>query len=183
MAGAFLPDEPRKLSRFGDLVGLAAFYPLFSIGGYLSGSLALLLASRVYFILLLLAMTYVVWGLGWPRVRKARAAAVLFALSAAALLLELSPLYESLGEILGAVGDVLPMVVVGLLAHDVAGASPGGSKLDRFGGITVLGSFLIVIREPITILLGLVLMTLGLGGISQGLKILAARAQRGSPSR
>ncbi len=171
------PPDPGRLAKLGDLIGLTAFYPLFSIAGYLAGSLVLLLSSRIYLMVLLAAMAYVAWALSWPRPGRARAAGVLFAASAAALVAELLAPQGDLASALGSVGEVLPMAVIGLLAHDVAKASPIGFKLDRLGGITVLGSFLVVIREPITVLLGLVLMTLGLGGISQHLRRLASRVR------
>ncbi|MDK2464443.1 MAG: hypothetical protein QI223_06710 [Candidatus Korarchaeota archaeon] len=169
------PPDPRRLAKLGDLVGLTAFYPLFSVVGYLAGSLVLLLSSRVYLIVLLAAMAHATWALSWPRPGRARAAGALFGASAAALAAELLAPQGNLASALGSVGEVLPMAVIGLLAHDVAKATPIGSKLDRLGGLTVLGSFLVVIREPVTVLLGLVLMTLGLGGISQHLRNLASR--------
>ncbi|MDK2373330.1 MAG: hypothetical protein QI197_08145 [Candidatus Korarchaeota archaeon] len=165
------------LGRLADISGMMAFFPLLSLISYTSDLLGLSLALHLYLTLTVTLASIFLWKVRWPDPRRTLLSALVMGLSAVLLIAALIPNPHS--GMMSNLGTVASMLVMGLYAHSVAKVT-GVGKLDRFGGLVVLGSFLIVIRESFIVLIALLLLSLGLGGISQYLRmILALSKQRG----
>ena len=162
------------LKRLADVVGMMAFFPLLMLISYATELVGLVLALHLYFVLTTALAAIFLWKVRWPDPRKALLSSAIMGLSAVLMLIALAPV--PVAGILSNLGTVASMLVIGLYAHDVARVS-GLRKLDRFGGLVVLGSFLVVIRESFIVLIAMLLLSLGLGGVSQYLRVALALAR------
>ncbi len=163
------------LRRLADVVGMMAFFPLLMLISYATNLVGLVLALHLYFVLTTALAAAFLWKVRWPDPKKSLISSAIMGISAVLMALALAPI--PLAGTLSNLGTVASMLVIGLYAHDVAKVS-GLRKLDRFGGLIVLGSFLVVIRESFVVLIAMLLLSLGLGGVSQYLRVALALARR-----
>ncbi len=161
------------LRRLADVVGMMAFFPLLMIISYVADLVGLVLALHLYFVLTTALAATFLWKVSWPDPRKSKISGAIMGLSAALMMAALFPLPPYLAGTLSNLGTIASMLIIGLYAHDVAKVS-GLTKLDRFGGLIVLGSFLIIVRESFITLIAMLLLSLGLGGVSQYLRVVIA---------
>ncbi len=168
--------QPKTLFRLADVIGMMAFYPLMEIVSTFAGAI-LMLVVKLYYSLLLVVLSYLFTKLDWSR-GKAYIAAVLTLASAVMVLLPIfvdfpNSYYSSV------LGTILPMFLVGLMAHDLS-KKWLDPKLDRMGGLVVLGSFLLVVRADLLTFLALIVIAAGLSGVSQRVRLRAVLNRRES---
>ncbi len=162
------------LKRLADVVGMMAFFPLLMLISYFTELVGLAFALHLYFVLTTALAAAFLWSVRWPNPKKALLSGAIMGVSSALMIAALTPVPAA--GTLSNLGTVASMLVIGLYAHDVAKVS-GLKKLDRFGGLVVLGSFLVVIRESFIVLVAMLLLSLGLGGVSQYLRVALALAK------
>ncbi len=165
------------LRRLADVVGMMAFFPLLMLISYATDLVGLALALHLYFVLTTALAAAFLWKVRWPDPRKSLISGAIMGSSVVLMVMALAPIQSELAGTLTNLGTLASMLVIGLYAHDVAKVS-GLRKLDRFGGLIVLGSFLVVIRESFVVLIAMLLLSLGLGGVSQYLRVAIALAKR-----
>ncbi len=165
------------MRRLADSVGMLAFYPLLYVLAYALDILGLMLALHLYLSAMVGVSGLSLWKVSWPDPRKAMLSGILLWICLIMLIAAL--VVPQHYDLLTNLGTIAPMLVIGLYAHDVSKVT-GLRKLDRFGGLVVLGSFLVVVRVPLFVLIAFIVLGLGLGGVSQYLRVvsvmLAARS-------
>ncbi len=167
--------RPKTLFRLADVIGMMAFYPLIEIVSNLMSAVLMLLVVKLYYSLILIVLSYLFIKLDWNR-GKAYTAAALSLASAAMVLLPIFLDFPN-SYYVSVLGTILPMFLVGLMAHDLA-RKWFDPKLDKMGGLVVLGSFLLVVRVDLLTFLALVVMATGLSGVSQRVRLRAILNRR-----
>jgi len=173
-----LPEATRPhIRRFADYLGLIAFYPFLLIIGDIMGDFFLLSIAEMYFLLLLLGFSFVFLKLGkiLKHSKFSIASAVILLIFAVDLI---SIVYQVatntiLPEIIPTATKLIPIVIIGLTLHDLSKLSSVLKKLDKMGGITIIGSFLLVIKFEVTIMLGILFLAIGFASASQFVRKIA----------
>jgi len=158
--------------KIADYTGLIALYPFFSIIAFSLGSIPLLFASEVFLSLVLLLLSLAIYRLS-PFIETKRFR-ILFVVFLSSSLLIMVPfvafLFVNFDPFLNVAGKLIGFVAIGLLTHSLARKLRIGQRLDRYGGLIVLGSLILVVRDPMFVLAGLLLVSLGFGGVSTELR-------------
>jgi len=160
--------DPEKLgfySKLADALGLLALYPFIALVAYWLSNVVLFAAAESYLVLLAAFFSYAVLR---GRLTGRDVAASLLSVIGAALIVVAYTASSviPLAEMLVMAGKLLVFVVPGLYVHDLAKKLGMGNMLDKYGGLIVLGSLILVVRNELFILAGLLLLALGLGGAS-----------------
>ncbi|GEM_PF-1966103 len=152
-----------------DALGLMAFYPVFTVLAVGLGDPFFLAIAETYIVVVGALLCYRVYRLG---IGRGRVAAVLMGASLVMIALPYlgSLLGVSLPPFIGAAGKVVLLSVTGLYMHSIARSLGRWDRLDRYGGLIVLGALVVVVREPLIVSIGLLLAALGLGGASTELR-------------
>lgn len=157
-----LLDGYRRLS---DVLGLMAFYPVLAVVAVGIGDPFFYMVAETYILVIGAALAYRIYRL---EAGRGRVAAVIMAVS---LLLIISPYLGPItglpvSPFIGAAGKVILLSTAGLHIHSIAKSLGRWEKLDKYGGLIVLGSLVVIVREPLVVALGLLLAALGFGGAS-----------------
>lgn len=163
------PEKLGFYSRLADALGLLALYPFIALVAYGLSNVVLFAAAESYLVLLAAFFSYTVFR---GRVTGRDVAASLLSGVGAALIV-VSYAASSvipLAEMLVMAGKLLVFVVSGLYVHDLAKKLGMRDRLDKYGGLIVLGSLVLVVRNELFILAGLLLLALGLGGASSEIR-------------
>lgn len=155
--------------RLSDALGLLSIYPILSVLAIGLGGSLVFFVSESYLILVssflaLLAVT-----------KRGLREAVLGAMVVAGVVLVVSPyvlllMFGVEEAFWGVAGKLTIFVASGLLVHEVSRKLNMREKLDKYGGLVVLGSLALLVRLPVFVLGGLIILALGLGGASSELR-------------
>ena len=166
----------KAIKRLSDLTGLLAFYPVFLVVSVLLGSLTLLLSSEIYFLVLLVVSIpylYLAQTLVKNKVKQVLSVIILSISVAVGVIVLVFPVsFNSLitSEFLLALSKLVAITMYALVFFDVSKVLNMQETLGKYSGLIVLGSFLLVVRLLITIFIGLLLLAVGFGNISQNLR-------------
>lgn len=163
------PKIPREeldfYKRLADAFGLLSIYPLLSIISYSLENILLLLVSETYLFLIAVFLAYILLRREKDR-EKLLAVIVLIGAILIVAPYFLATLIGQQYPFIGISGKLLSLVGAGLYIHDVSKNLGMRERLNKYGSLVILGTLALIVREPIFILGGLILVALGFGGAS-----------------
>ncbi len=166
----------KPLKGAGDAIGLIAFYPLFLVVGYLLETLELVYAAEIY--LFVFYVYLLVNVLKFKRIFDSKRFTYLsylgFGIIGLQVLFIILAFIGIVFSLSGALIRMLIFVSIGLLAHDIS--KKGRTKLHhdlyKYGGLIILGAFIMVIPVDVSYIAGIILIVAGLSLVSQKIKYL-----------